>query len=212
MPKPSNIFLYFCRMNKIVLEVIGLSFSQPQNGAYALFLSEKGSKTRMPIIIGAAEAQSIALAAEGRKGRRPLTHDLFKAFADVYLINLKEVCIDRYKDGVFYAELVFEKDGMTTVIDARASDAVALALRFRCPIYTYTNVMDETGIVIEDSDFEEDNGRKGKRNGDGEVTLEQLQKQLDEAVENEDFEKAVLLRDAIIEIKRVETEIPSKEE
>lgn len=199
-------------MNKIVLEVIGLSFSQPQNGAYALFLSEKGSKTRMPIIIGAAEAQSIALAAEGRKGRRPLTHDLFKAFADVYLINLKEVCIDRYKDGVFYAELVFEKDGMTTVIDARASDAVALALRFRCPIYTYTNVMDETGIVIEDSDFEEDNGRKGKRNGDGEVTLEQLQKQLDEAVENEDFEKAVLLRDAIIEIKRVETEIPSKEE
>ena len=201
MPDTSNKFLYFCRMNKIVLEVIGLSFSQSQNGAYALFLSEKGSKLRMPIIIGSAEAQSIALAAEGQKGRRPITHDLFKTLADTYLINLKEVCIDKYKDGVFYAELVCEKDGVTTVIDARASDAVALALRFRCPIYTNQEVMDETGIVIEDSDFVDADEKQEKENGKGEVTLEQLQEQLDEAVENEDFEKAVILRDAILEFK-----------
>ena len=167
-------------MNKIVLEEIGLS--QSQGGAYALLLSEKGSKLKMPIIIGSAEAQSIALASENYKSKRPLTHDLFKNIADKYLINIKEVCIDKFLDGVFYAQLVCEKDGVDTIIDARASDAVALALRFKCPIYANQEVMRETGIVIEESD---------------EVTLEQLKEQLEEAIENEDFEKAVILRDAI---------------
>ncbi|MBO6058015.1 MAG: bifunctional nuclease family protein [Bacteroidales bacterium] len=199
-------------MNKIVLEEIGLTYTSSQSGAYALLLSEKGSKLKMPIIIGSAEAQSIALAAENHKGKRPLTHDLFKAFADVYLINIREVCIDRYLDGVFYAELVCEKDGLTTVIDARASDAIALALRFRCPIYANEDVMTETGIVIEDSEIEEAKDGDENKSNKGEVTLKQLQEQLDEAVENEDFEKAVILRDAIFEIKRVETdENPSKQ-
>lgn len=185
-------------MNKIVLEEIGLSYSSAQSGAYALLLSEKGSKLKMPIVIGSAEAQSIALAAEGHKGRRPLTHDLFKIFADKYLINIREVCIDTFKDGVFYAEMVCEKDGITSIIDARASDAVALALRFRCPIYANKEVMDETGIVIEDNDIEEVDDKGHKK---GEITLEQLQEQLDEAIEKEDFEKAVILRDAIKEFK-----------
>lgn len=184
-------------MNKIVLEVIGLS--QSQNGAYALLLSEKGSKLRMPVIIGSAEAHAIILAAEGHKNRRPLTHDLFKMLADTYLINIREVCIDRFKDGVFYARIVCEKDGEVTNIDSRASDAVAIALRVRCPIYTNPLVMAETGIVIDDTDIENAKDNEDKRQ-DGEVTLEQLQEQLDEAVENEDFEKAVILRDAIFEI------------
>ncbi len=192
----SEYFLYFCRMNKIVLEEIGLSYSQSQSGAYALLLSEKGSKLKMPIVIGSAEAQSIALAYESHKSRRPLTHDLFKIFADTYLINIKEVCIDKYKDGVFYADLVCEKDGIATVIDARASDAIALALRFRCPIYANKEVMDEVGIVIEDNEMEEVDNEQTEK-GKGELTLEQLQEQLDEAVENEDFEKAAILRDAI---------------
>ena len=183
-----------------MLEEIGLSYTSSQNGVYALLLSEKGSKLKMPIIIGSTEAQSIALAAENYKGKRPLTHDLFKAFADIYLINIREVCIDRYLDGVFYAEIVCEKDGTTTVIDARASDAVALALRFKCPIYANKDVMAETGIVIEDNEIEE--AKNGNEGGKSEVTLRQLQEQLDEAVENEDFEKAVALRDAIIEIKQ----------
>ena len=187
-------------MNKIVLEEIGLTYSQSQTGAYALLLSEKGSKLKMPIVIGSAEAQSIALATEHHKGRRPLTHDLFKDFADAYLINIREVCIDKFKDGVFYAQLMCEKDGLVTYIDARASDAVALALRFRCPIYANQEVMNETGIVIEDNEIEE--AKDGTENQNrGEVTLKQLQEQLDEAVENEDFEKAVILRDAIQEFK-----------
>ncbi len=180
-------------MNKIVLEVIGLTFSQSQNGAYALLLSEKGSKIKLPIIIGSAEAQSIALAAENHRGRRPLTHDLFKNFADTYLINIREVIIDRFKDGVFYSQLICEKDGETTVIDARASDAVALALRFKCPIYTNPLVIADAGIFIDDTDIVEANDEKKE----GEVTLEQLQEQLNEAVENEDFERAAILRDSI---------------
>ena len=183
-------------MNKILLEVIGLS--QSQNGAYALLLSEKGSKLRMPIVIGSAEAHAIALAAEGHKGRRPLTHDLFTMLADTYLINIKEVCIDRFNEGVFYARVVCEKDGEVTNIDSRASDAVAIALRVRCPIYTNPLVMADTGIVIDDLGFENEEGKDGKKDDDkGELTLEQLQEQLDEAVENEDFEKAVIIRDAI---------------
>lgn len=189
-------------MNKILLEEIGLSYTSSQNGAYALLLSEKHSKLKMPIIIGSAEAQSIALVTENYTGKRPLTHDLFKTFADEYLINIREVCINRYLDGIFYAELVCVKDGATTVIDARASDAVALALRFKCPIYTNEDVMAETGIVIEDNEIEEVHDGDEASESKGEVTLRQLQEQLNEAVENEDFEKAVILRDAIIEIRQ----------
>ena len=184
-------------MNKIVLEVIGLTCSQPQNGAYALLLGEKGSKIKLPIIIGSAEAQSIALAVDTVRKHRPLTHDLFKNFADTYLINIKEVIIDRFKDGVFYAQLICEKDGETTVIDARASDAVALALRFKCPICTNPLVMTEAGIFIDDSDIREADDKNEKENDKGEITLEQLQDQLDEAIENEDFERAAILRDSI---------------
>ena len=182
-------------MNKIVLDEIGLSYSQSHSGAYVLLLSEKGSKQKMPIVIGSAEAQSIALAAEGQVCKRPLTHDLLKTIADTYLINIREVCIDKFHDGVYYSQLMCEKDGLTTVIDARASDAIALALRFKCPIYANEDVMNETGIVIEDSDIEEVNDKKSNKKG--EITIEQLQEQLEEAVANEDFEKAVILRDAI---------------
>ena len=190
-------------MNKIVLEVIGLSYSQSQSGAYALLLGEKGSKLKLPIIIGSAEAQSIALGIDTLRKRRPLTHDLFKSLADAYLINIKEVAIDRFKDGVFYAQLVCEKDGETTVIDARASDAVAISLRFKCPIVTNQAVMDEAGIVIDDIDFEEeDNKEEVTFEGEdlSKRSIEELQEMLEEAVENEDFEKAVKIRDEIAKI------------
>jgi len=197
-------------MNKIVLEVIGLSYSQSQSGAYALILGDKNSKLKLPIIIGSAEAQSIALAFEGHKSRRPLTHDLFKAFADVYLINIKEVIIDRFKDGIFYSQIVGEKDGETTSIDARASDAVALALRFGCPIYTNSLVMSEAGIVIEDIDFEDDSPNDDAYEANpAKHSVEELQKMLDEAVENEDFERASMIRDEILKIK--DNRVESKE-
>ena len=196
-------------MNKIVLEVIGLSYSQSQSGAYALLLGEKDSKLKLPIIIGSAEAQSIALGIDTLRKRRPLTHDLFKSFADAYLINIKEVAIDRFKDGIVYAQLVCEKDGETTIIDARASDAVAISLRFKCPIVTNQAVMDEAGIVIDDIDFEEEDNKEEEVSYEGEDlakrSVEELQEMLEEAVENEDFEKAVKIRDAIAKEKNIKS-------
>lgn len=175
-------------MNKIVLEVMGLTYTQEQSGVYALILGEKDSKMRIPIMIGNVEAQSIILALECHILRRPLTHDLFKALAENYLINIKEVLIDRYVDGLFYAHLVCEKDGVESYIDSRASDAVAIALRFDCPIYTNQEVMDEIGINIDDIKFDEED-------------IAKLQQRLDEAVDEEDFELAVKLRDEIKKLK-----------
>lgn len=191
-------------MNKILLEVIGLSYTHSQSGAYALILGIKGDKTRLPIIIGEPEAQSIALAIEKQETRRPLTHDLFKTFAMSYDINITEVIINRFKDGLFYTELHCTKDGEESIIDARTSDAIAIALRFDAPIYAYHNVVEEAGIVMDDSDFDSDydtNYGEGQGQGESEgfdrYDISELEFLLEEAIEVEDYHKASVLRDII---------------
>lgn len=199
MRRLSKTFLYFCRMNKIVLELIALSSTKTESDAFALILGERKSKKRLPIIIGIAEAQSIAVAIEGLNGRRPLTHDLFKSLAVNYGINLKEVMIDYFKDGIFYAKLICEKDGKLSVIDSRASDAVALALRFRCPICTNSAVMDEAGIIINDDELAENDDKETMLNETKltKMDVNSLKIMLQEAIDNEDYELASKLRDEI---------------
>ncbi|MDZ7741268.1 MAG: bifunctional nuclease family protein [Bacteroidota bacterium] len=139
-------------MDKIKLEIIGMSYSQSQSGAYALIMGEKQGKRRLPIIIGGFEAQSIAIELEKMKPSRPLTHDLFKNFADHYKVGIKEVVINKFQEGVFFAKLVCEQNGTVSEIDSRTSDAVALAIRFNCPIYTYEKIMSEAGVVMDDKE------------------------------------------------------------
>ena len=192
--KTYRYFIYFCRMNKIVLEVIGLTHSLSLNEAFALVLADKKSNLKLPIITGSIEAQSIALALEKHESRRPLTHDLFKNFADNYNINIKEVVINRFREGVFFSQLVCEKDGETCVLDARTSDSVALALRFRCPIYTNQQVLDEAGVMIDEDENTDDN----YQNDDfKERSIEELKEMMEKAVEEEDYELASILRDEI---------------
>ena len=201
-------------MNKILLNVIGITYSQSQSGAYALLLEVKGDQTRLPIIIGEAEAQSIAIAIEGHETRRPLTHDLFKTFAKSYEINITEVVINRFKEGLFYSELHCIKDGEETIIDARTSDAVALALRFDAPIYANSQVVEEAGIIMDDidlddsdSDSDSDADSDADTNSDSDTDFErydikELQHLLQKAIEDEDYAKASVLRDIINDKKQ----------
>lgn len=141
-------------MKKIKLDVVGLSYSQTQSGAYALVLGEVGGNRRLPIIIGGFEAQAIAVEIEKMTPSRPLTHDLFKTFADTFSIQLSEILIYNLVEGIFFAKLMCKNKNSNTVeIDARTSDAVALAVRFDCPIFTYDFIMNSAGIVIEGNDF-----------------------------------------------------------
>lgn len=199
---------YFCNMNKILLNVIGITYSQSQSGAYALLLEVKGDQTRLPIIIGEAEAQSIAIAIEGHETRRPLTHDLFKTFAKSFDINITEVVINRFKEGLFYSELHCIKDGEETIIDARTSDAVALALRFDAPIYANSQVIEEAGIIMDDIDLDDDDTDSGTDtdfNTDTDFErydIKELQHLLQKAIEDEDYARASVLRDIINDKKQ----------
>ncbi len=193
-------------MTKIGLEIIGMSYSQSQSGAYALVMGEVGGRRRLPIIIGGFEAQSIALGLERMQPARPMTHDLFKSFADHYDIQVREVVINKFKEGVFHAILLCEHLGEITEIDARTSDAVALAIRYQCPIYTYEPILAEAGIELETDESKET--LKGKMSemeeDDGEFSdylYEDLDGLLQKAIENEEYEKASRIRD---EIKRRE--------
>jgi bifunctional DNase/RNase len=192
-------------MQKIQLDIIGMSYSQSQSGAYALILGERGGKRRLPIIIGGFEAQSIAIELEKIKPPRPLTHDLFKSFADTYGIRLTEVVINKFSEGVFYAVLVCTNGKKEIEIDSRTSDAIALALRFNCPVFTYEEIMASAGIVIED---DTEGGKEqepaaavqepaGEEVPLSDYTLKELQDLLKAAVENEDYEKASQLRDEL---------------
>ncbi len=193
-----KVCVYFCKMNKILLEVIGLTFSNSMSGAYALIMGEKNSKLRLPIIIGEAEAQSIAIAMEGHENRRPLTHDLFKSFAENFDIKITEVIINTFKEGLFYSELHCEKDGEMSVIDSRTSDAIALALRFGCPIYTYPQVMEEAGIEIDvDTDSEDETETSTEAMTLEDYDISDLEAFMREAIEEEDYAKASVLRDII---------------
>ena len=196
-------------MNKILLEVVGLSDTHSMSGAYALILGEKNSEIQLPIIIGETEAQSIAIALENIENTRPLTHDLFKTFAQSFDINITEVVINRFKNGLFFSELHCIKDGEETIIDARTSDAVALALRFDAPIYANSQVVEEAGIIMDDtdSDANTDIDTDSDTDSDTDIDLErydikELEYLLKEAIEVEDYAKASVLRDIINDKKQ----------
>ncbi|NPA36505.1 MAG: hypothetical protein GXO47_06615 [Chlorobi bacterium] len=191
-------------MNKkrVKLNILGLSYSQTQTGAYALVLAEENGERRIPIIIGGVEAQSIAIKLEGLTPPRPLTHDLFMNFAKAFNIDIVEVIIYKLEEGIFYSELICKRESETLHIDSRTSDAVALALRFNCPIYTYDEIMDKAGIVLdfegEEDSFEIDNSTKESQAKEFEdKSVEELKKMLDDAVKREDYETASKIRDEI---------------
>jgi uncharacterized protein len=188
-------------MDKIRLEIVGMSYSQSQSGAYALIMGEVKGKRRLPIIIGGFEAQAIAVELEKMKPTRPLTHDLFKSFADTYLVQIKEVIIDQFKQGVFHAKLVCVQNNIESLIDSRTSDAVALAIRFKCPIYTYEKIMAEAGMLMdENANSATDITNPAEEPAEAafeEHTLSELEEMLEKAVEQEDYEKASLIRDEI---------------
>ena len=195
------------------LSIKGISYSQTQNGAYALLLSDTESDKQLPIIIGAFEAQSIAIALEKEiKPPRPLTHDLFKTFADRYKIRVKQVIIHKLVDGIFYSTLICDKEGKEESIDARTSDAIALALRFDAPIFTYKNILDKAGIFLNDkkdssnlydadpqgsTENEKPKESSTIKNEYSQLTTKKLNELLEKAVNDEDYEKAAHIRDEI---------------
>ena len=203
-------------MSLVRLNIKGISYSQTQNGAYALILNEVDGTRTLPIVIGAFEAQSIAIALEKEiMPPRPLTHDLFKTFSDRFEIVVKQVIIHKLLDGVFYSSIICERDEIEEIIDARTSDAIALALRFNAPIFTYKNILEAAGIttdaetkkievskkadiVIEEllSGSTQDPINPPKKDY-SKKSLKSLKKMLDEAVANEEYEKAVNIRDEI---------------
>lgn len=206
-------------MSLVRLNIKGISYSQTQNGAYALILNEEKGDRKLPIIIGAFEAQSIAIALEKEiKPPRPLTHDLFKNFADRYSIVVKQVIIHKLVDGVFYSSIISEQHGLEEIIDARTSDAIALALRFNAPIFTYKDILDTAGVYLKTSTKKDSPESMAQdevledllADDDGDVvqhsyrpedysknTTKELHSLLDKAVKNEDYEKAAAIRDEI---------------
>ncbi|PZW41459.1 hypothetical protein LX95_01135 [Mesonia algae] len=205
-------------MSLVRLTIKGISYSQTQNGAYALLLSEMEGQRQLPIVIGAFEAQSIAIALEKDiRPPRPLTHDLFKSFSDRFSIQVKQVIIHKLVDGVFYSSLICERDKIEEIIDARTSDAIALALRFNAPIFTYQNILEKAGIYLktdekEDEDDplqetqlminkefdEEDLGEDSSSKSETpKKSIQDLEKELEKAVNKEDYEEAARLRDEI---------------
>jgi len=191
-------------MDKIKLEIAGLSYSQTQSGAYALVLAETGGKRQLPIIIGGFEAQAIAIELEKMTPTRPLTHDLFKNFAVSFSIEVKEVVIYNLIEGIFFSKLICERDGQMTEIDARTSDAIAIGVRFNCPIYTFENILSSAGILLDeetgnefDSDSIEEEVSDLSLDAFNEVSIDELEVQLDEAIQNEDYELASRIRDEI---------------
>ncbi len=203
-------------MSLVRLNIKGISYSQTQNGAYALILNEVGGERKLPIVIGAFEAQSIAIALEKEiKPPRPLTHDLFKNFSDRFGIVVKQVIIHKLVDGVFYSSLICERDGIEEIIDARTSDAIALALRFDAPIFTYKNILDKAGIYLKADEKQREQEEKEEEIIEEELlneeielpsedtsdykkmSLEELNELLSQAVNQEDYEKAARIRDEI---------------
>ncbi|GJM33017.1 MAG: hypothetical protein DHS20C18_20180 [Saprospiraceae bacterium] len=191
-------------MRKITLDIVALSHSVAQSHNYAVVLGEKDGSRRLPIVIGSFEAQAIAVAMERMTPNRPLTHDLFKNTLETFNIDLKEVIINNLLDGIFYARLVCLKDGELIEIDSRTSDALALAVRFNCPVYTYEFILDAAGVVLEETEEEVGEG----------VTVEEstpiprgsalssysddaLQKLLEEVLAEENYERAAEIRDEL---------------
>jgi len=200
-------------MSLVRLNIKGISYSQTQNGAYALILNEEDGDRKLPIVIGAFEAQSIAIALEKEiSPPRPLTHDLFKNFSDRFEIVIKQVIIHKLVDGVFYSSLICQRQDAEEIIDARTSDAIALALRFNAPIFTYKNILDKAGIylkvnpqkedeedsiLVDDIIAEEIETAANPEASYKSKSLTELNKMLEDAVMNEDYETAAKIRDEI---------------
>lgn len=201
---------------RIRIHVLGLSYSQLQSGAYALILAEDRGPRRIPIIIGAAEAQSIAVALEAIHTPRPLTHDLFVSFAHAFGVKLKEVYIYKFEDGIFSSELTFSDGNRTVQIDARTSDAIAIAIRTHTPIFTSTDIIERTGFIIEeeelrrsddefidDDDIEDDSMMQSERDdyhaepNPERFTIEELERTLTELIDKEDYEEAARISEIL---------------
>lgn len=191
-------------MEKVKLEIVGLSYSQTQSGAYALVLSEVGGKRRLPIIIGGFEAQAIAIELEKMTPTRPLTHDLFKNFASDFGIVVKEVIIYNLVEGIFYSKLICEQNGEIKEIDARTSDAIAIGVRFNCPVYTFESILSSAGILLDESDDfseptvsnpSEEQSEQGSSMST--MSIAELEAMLEDALEKEEYELASKIRDEI---------------
>lgn len=191
-------------MEKIALDIVGISSSQTQMGAYALILAERNGNRRLPIIIGAYEAQAIAIQLEKMKPQRPLTHDLFKSFAISHGVTVREIIINKFQEGIFFAEIhSVDSGGNNIIIDSRTSDAIAIALRFDCPVYTNETVMSQTGIVLEvDPEAMEEGetqpvAEQEEKKGLHDHDIDKLKAMLEEAVSKENYELASQIRDEI---------------
>ncbi|EMR02447.1 bifunctional nuclease family protein [Cesiribacter andamanensis] len=198
-------------MEKIKLEILGLSSSQSQSGSFALVLGEAHGKRRLPIIIGMFEAQAIAIEIEKIIPNRPMTHDLFKSFAQSFDFEVEEIVISDLKEGVFFAKIVCHNGAKQIEVDARPSDAIAIGLRFNVPIYTFENVMSEAGIVLSEEPEEEEEKSSSRSTSKREssskksskpfteqlkdLSNDKLSKMLEEALQQEDYEKAAKIRD-----------------
>ena len=191
-------------MKKVRLEIVGLSYSQTQSGAYALVLGESAGSRRLPIIIGGFEAQAIAIELEKMTPTRPLTHDLFKSFAETFSIDITEILIYNLVEGIFYAKLICTDGTKDVEIDARTSDAIALAVRFNCPIFTYEFILKSAGIVLDDESLptleqiaapiEEITNSESEYQS---KSTEELKNSLQSALDNEQYELASKIRDEI---------------
>ncbi len=192
-------------MKKLKLEIVGLSYSQTQTGAYALVLGEAKGKRRLPIIIGGFEAQAIAIELEKMTPSRPLTHDLFKSFAEGFSIDVKEVLIYNLVEGIFYAKIMCSDGSKEVEIDARTSDAIAIAVRFNCPINTYEFILSQAGIILDDEainapnlDNDDDTDLvEADLNDFLKKSTEELKQLLETALSEEDYERASKIRDEL---------------
>lgn len=196
-------------MKKIELEIVALSHSITQTHSYAVVLGEVNGLRRLPIVIGGFEAQAIAVALEKMQPSRPLTHDLMKNFMNAFAIDLHEIIICDLQEGIFYSKLVCSTENDTVEIDSRTSDAIALAVRFGCPVYTYENILESAGILMEDSSGSTGKKKKSKQEvmveqdspaGNEDLktmTLEELNNLLNEVLEGEDYIRAIAIRDEI---------------
>lgn len=196
-------------MKRIELDIVALSHSVTQSHNYAVVLGERRGQRRLPIVIGSFEAQAIAVAMERMVPNRPLTHDLFKNTLDTFSIELREVVINNLLDGIFYARLVCVKNGEVFEIDSRTSDAIAMAVRFDCPIYTYDFILEAAGVVLEDQEEEGSSISTVQQAGQQVVdtttletySMDALQRRLQEVLDQEDYESTAKIRD---ELKRRE--------
>ena len=197
-------------MKKIELDIVALSHSVTQSHNYAVVLGEQNGSRRLPIVIGGFEAQAIAVAMERMTPNRPLTHDLFKNALETFDIELKEVVINNLLDGIFYARLICMKGSEQIEIDSRTSDALAMAVRFNCPIFTYEFILDAAGVVLEEQEEAKPErkrsagARKQRSSSLSSYSMDELSKMLEEVLDKEDYEQAAKIRDEINRRREVE--------